>query len=486
MSSTSAATSSLPVVSPITLASNFSNSQAFIQSLFTGIDRSANVVFNNQSKPRKIGIDDKLTVSVYFGSFINQESIDTIVGAFYRAWTQKTQGPLQSSDFNLITALASYVEANCPLLWLPRIAFDKSLPVDGGDTGTPPIYYLDGYDPVPLMEKGAWNATGVELFLTLFLFGAHIVPMQQPLYGPAPPFEDFMTSMTAALGGSQFRGVDDSHYTDTVATTGEAYPSLIRGDQVPSNSPILCSFLMGPTVQKGSQRECFMQLEGWQSFESIASTSIAVIEYLILIAATGAAGLLALAIKLGLELSSTSWHMADYAIYGQTVWNFSTYGACAYSEKRGTTVFLSNPKWPAKMAPSSVMAPYLGANPAKKWLIKPLISASAFTEPNPMASVVSQPTGSASDPSTPKFMFDWSISQMPAGSNLRVAITDHPDSGNIAATLKVGNTNYALSDGAHVPASAVNSKDSYQLYNPQNAGSQSFVVTFFQQATGEG
>ncbi|MDI9654524.1 hypothetical protein QM306_40740, partial [Burkholderia cenocepacia] len=37
-----------------------------------------------------------------------------------------------------------------------------------------------------------------------------------------------------------------------------------------------------------------------------------------------------------------SRHNADYATYQQTLWNISTYGVSAYSEKRATSIFLAS------------------------------------------------------------------------------------------------------------------------------------------------
>ena len=34
-------------------------------------------------------------------------------------------------------------------------------------------------------------------------------------------------------------------------------------------------------------------------------------------------------------------HSADYDTHTKTLWNFSTFGACAYSEKRSTPIFLA-------------------------------------------------------------------------------------------------------------------------------------------------
>ena len=56
-----------------------------------------------------------------------------------------------------------------------------------------------------------------------------------------------------------------------------------------------------------------------------------------------------------------SRHNADYATYQQTLWNISTYGASAYSEKRATSIFLAPAGWTPQVYQTTRMMPYVGA-----------------------------------------------------------------------------------------------------------------------------
>jgi len=71
--------------------------------------------------------------------------------------------------------------------------------------------------------------------------------------------------------------------------------------------------------------------------------------------------------------STTGRHDADYDSFTATRWNFSTYGACAYSETRGTALFLAPPGWTATPTPGTYMPPYAGALTPQSWLNTDLV-----------------------------------------------------------------------------------------------------------------
>jgi hypothetical protein len=492
---TSVTTGASPAsVSSVTLSADLSNATTFVNSMFT-TERSASVVFNNQSTPIAwpVEIGGKQTsISVYLGSFANEASVTSMIDNLYNAWTRGTRGYLQPSDFNLITQIATYVGTNCPVMWVPQITFERSSTIGGSDEDTPPVYQLQGYQMVPLKTEAGWNEAAVKLFLSLFLCGAHVVPMQQPLYGPAPTFGDFMQALQGNSNLS-FRQANDSHYTNTISlfgfnipvphNSGNCYQTSppITSDSVPANCPLICSFLMGPTVQSGTDRECFFQLEGWPDFGSVSKSLEEVIEAIVRVLLLLPPNQQWTAVKqLLADISKKSWHMADYASYTETLWNFSTYGVCAYSEKRATSIFLSSAQWVAKPAPSSIMAPYAGANPVQKWLQRSLVSVSGYSQPNPVGTVVAPPSQSSDSTA---FQFDPSISQVPQSGTLSVAVTDNPNAAQITFNLDIGSNTYtALGDGSTVPVSAMSAGTSYKVGYASNAGGQAFVATFFHPA----
>ena len=119
----------------------------------------------------------------------------------------------------------------------------------------------------------------------------------------------------------------------------------ISGNFAPENCGMLLALLNGRTVNDATlgagHYNSFIQLEGWQA---------------------GAAR-----------------HNADYNLHTQTLWNISTFGACPYSEKRGTAVFLAPQGWTPQVYQTTCMMPYLGAyatasQQPQAWLRRDLVS----------------------------------------------------------------------------------------------------------------
>jgi hypothetical protein len=69
----------------------------------------------------------------------------------------------------------------------------------------------------------------------------------------------------------------------------------------------------------------------------------------------------------------TSRHNFDYELHEKTLWNISTYGLCAFSEKRATAVFLADRNWNPLIQKDTVMPHYRGADTPQSWLRKDLI-----------------------------------------------------------------------------------------------------------------
>ena len=137
----------------------------------------------------------------------------------------------------------------------------------------------------------------------------------------------------------------NSHYSAPVwiNTSGYYYLSIGK-DKEPSSNPLLCAFLAGKTAD--GQYNTFIQLEGWQNHFPYVG----------------------------------GWHASDYAAYQQTLWNFSTFGACVYSEKRSAAIFLAGPDFDLAIDGSTRMPLYVGAGSLQSWMNPVLLNASAYRE----------------------------------------------------------------------------------------------------------
>jgi hypothetical protein len=92
------------------------------------------------------------------------------------------------------------------------------------------------------------------------------------------------------------------------------------------------------TEQRRADSNTFIQLEGWQN-------------------------------HLPYVLPGTNKrHSADYATHKATLWNFSTFGACAYSEKRSTPIFLAGSGFSTALNTTTHMPLYNGALGSESWM----------------------------------------------------------------------------------------------------------------------
>jgi hypothetical protein len=89
-------------------------------------------------------------------------------------------------------------------------------------------------------------------------------------------------------------------------------------------------------MSRRSSSNTFIQLEGWQNHAPY--------------------------------LWSNKWHGTDYDMHTDTKWNFSTFGGCAYSEKRSTPIFLANGNFPLTINSSTQMPLYDGATSWQPWM----------------------------------------------------------------------------------------------------------------------
>lgn len=313
----------MPVV-PIN--NSYSNVPQFIDSLFDPDVRSLDTVesgirsgaFSTQFAPT----ETPKILSVWTAAWCVYNGLPFDPGTFAHC---------QESDRVFLRILSQFFFANKLCLVVPQIALD-------GIANDLPTYLLSGYQQYPFVPGGKWDMNVVSQFLNLLVSGAHFVFIQDPIdLPPGVTVPSFYTLFTTSNDFKQYRRHDpgNSHYTSLTNVCGYYIPS-IDSNQTPSPScPFLLALLVGPTdsdvLCNPTTYSTFLQLEGWEA--------------------------------------TASRHNVDYnTIYQPTLWNISTFGACAYSEKRATTVFLAPQQWVAKTNPDTIMAPYAGAETRQAWL----------------------------------------------------------------------------------------------------------------------
>lgn len=429
-----------PEEAVVTLADDYSNTHEFVQSMFATNARNASAIYENAQGPQTTYLAPTAPPP-FTGGFANWTSIQRIVSLWTSFWMGGQPSPQQSflqTDATLLQSLAAYVKDHLPRLWVPQLEFR-------GWEGTPnqskPIYYVEGYRSYDLLDSnGNWYANNVSILLMYFVYGAHIVEILDPA-NPAvqtitPDLYNTLGSTSSAVYSNMGQGIWESHYSGLGgAPSGMSYPStVVVYDSVPNPSPLLCAFLVGPTVQPAipltnplgdsTQRCDFIQLEGWRQFGQ----------------------------------ATAGWHNADYQAYNETYWNFSTYGVCAFSEKRGTALFLAPNGWQPVRQCSTIMPAYLGAlnrDNVNPWMQWPLVAV-----PLDDQQTVATATGYSSG-SGPRFALEWDADcsitvTMPAGISVQLwhhdgGIGDDEwlatiDSATILSpgTLKYGDYNYYL------------------------------------------
>lgn len=430
-----------PSQAEVTLAEDYSNTCELVQSMFATNARGVDTVYANAAD-QQVSYTSPDSPPPFTGSFANWTSIQRIVSLWTSFWMGGQPAAGQSfleTDAEMLQNLAAYVKENLPVLWVPQLQFRAW---SGTANQSPPIYDVMGYQGYDLLNAdGTWNADNVSILLLYFVYGAHMVLVLDP---ESPGVQSITPDLYNTLGASSSpvysnlaQQVWDSHYSSVGdQDSGMSYPcQVITNDFVPNPSPLLCAFLIGPTVQPvmftnplgdTTQRCNFIQLEGWRQF------------------GTATAG----------------WHNADYQAYNATYWNFSTYGVCAFSEKRGTALFLAPAGWQPAGLCSTIMPPYLGAlymGDVDPWMQWSLVNVNPQTQ-STVANALGSSTGKGAN-----FQLMWnaqaSISvTMPFGVTAQLW---HVDGGagkdeNLATvfdgavlppgTLKYGNYNYYLAN----------------------------------------
>jgi hypothetical protein len=312
----------------VPINSDYGNIAAFINSLFDADVRTLDA------------IKSVIEAGQFLGSFSSEN--DKILAVWKAAW-QAAQGDphnavdlrhCPASDKDLFEFLSAYVGDNGLALFVPALRY-LGLSDDG-----PPIYELSAYQGHDFKQDGErWNYETVEKFLKLLMAGAHIVVVHAPRDLPpgvsvAPLWKIFRGD--DELVPSEKRDIANSHYTHEINIWGEYYPKVEKGT-APGHSPFVLSLLVCPSVSDVEGEpdiyNTFIQLEGWEAV-----------------------------------LLDPRRHMADYESHEKTLWNISTFGFCAYSEKRATAVFLAPPSWDPQIASNTFMPPYVGAESRQDWL----------------------------------------------------------------------------------------------------------------------
>lgn len=321
----------------IPLNPTYNNIKAFISSLFEPDVRAVET------------IEAVIKAGRFFGHF-SPES-DKILALWTAAW-QAAHGDdydavdvehCPASDRAMLTYLSQYIAQNKLAMFVPRL---KQVAVSDNDM---PIYELAGYQRQDLQMAGTqWNYETVGHFLSLLMSGAHFVVIHAeedlpPGVSVTPLWRDFKENDAVETGERADMG--NSHYTSSVNACGEYYPN-VQGDVAPDDCPFILSLLVCPTVSSPLSHECaqidryntFMQLEGWELTGALEA------------------------------ITKQGRHMADYATHEKTLWNISTYGFSAYSEKRATPIFLAPVGWDPRISADTLMPPYVGAESRQPWL----------------------------------------------------------------------------------------------------------------------
>lgn len=360
---------------------------AFIDSLFSSSVRTGSAV------------QTVIGTGALTYSFTDNATRSLILGAWLAAWqahngdsanaTALSQCP--STDKVLIGFLSDYIKNNNLSLSTPNLTYVSPQPAGTKHA----VYSNSGYRTHAFITNGAWNYgvisnTGelsngsypdatVVTFLSALFHGAHFVVVTNAAdlhVSIAPPqFWRAFATGGIDIGADRF----NSHYAK-LNFTGYYYLN-IEDEYEPSTNPLIVAFLSGltdpaeladvvnatnkiadasvasianalntqqtpvlqSTAERRDQSNSFIQLEGWQS-------------------------------HLPYVWPGNTRHRADYNTHTATLWNFSTFGACAYSEKRSTPLFLAPSGFSTALNSTTHMPLYNGAASLQSWMNPSLLN----------------------------------------------------------------------------------------------------------------
>jgi hypothetical protein len=293
--------------------------------------------------------------------------METLLQVILDQWPTFKPNPAETVDTPLIRFLADFIlpREGAPLtMWVPKFVYRG---YSDAKNALGPIYQLTGYQGYPFrdahQQRFDWDS--VKAFLRLFLGGAHFVNIQTDddfkTMSPGVPntgrdlYERFKSAFPDDKKNPTGRHdcIGNSHYTGTVNTDGWYYGNQM-GEWAAIDAGLLLALLVGRT--DGKKSDTFMQLEGWPANGDWLSDG---------------------------SVSGGERHGQDYEAYKNSLWNISSFGASPYSEKRGTTIFLSPASWVPRIYSDTYMMPYSGARKKQKWLKSELVSVPPGTPKKP-------------------------------------------------------------------------------------------------------
>jgi hypothetical protein len=324
----------------------------FIKSLFSKGVRSESIVIGAAHE----GHD---TVS-----FCDDASRQLIMESWLAAWKVYAgedggdwKAYVRENDQNLINFLAGYIKEHGLGLCRRKIEL-SSASIDPKASGVP-FYRNTAYTRQSFLnDKNEWsygtlddsgkpNGDGVVTeFLWLLFHGAHMVVITVDDDGASGFNTGFDSSFNDTFDGAHTSSCPrNTHYASS--TGGDDYYLDIADDKPPEDPSFILALLVGDTSTGESNG--FLQLEGWQAHASWS-------------------------------LDGGDWHHNDYQTHTATLWNISTFGASAYSEKRLTPVFLAQKSFPLAIDPQTHMPLYDGAGSLQDWMEPGYITGGSIDE----------------------------------------------------------------------------------------------------------
>lgn len=330
----------------VPLKSDMSNVSSFINSLFNSSVRDVD------------SVNDAIKNGKMHYSFADSASVTQILNAWLAAWQAGQCDTFSKTDYAmcpatdavLIQYLARYIKDQKVQFCQPDLEYKNK-------SGGKAVYTNKGYTAQSFFDsKGNWNYGAIVdgniskgtysdntviLFLYRLLFGAHIVVISHADDLNGNGIVNFKRAFMQDGVLRTRRDPGNSHYAGPYSLNVFAYYYLdIEQDAPPASNPLICAFLAGSATD--GDDTTFIQLEGWQVTESM-------------------------------DLDHSTWHMKDYDSSKSTFWNFSTYGACAFSEKRCTPLFLATKDFDLTCDKDTKMPLYQGAGSKQKWMQTDLV-----------------------------------------------------------------------------------------------------------------
>jgi hypothetical protein len=324
----------------------FSNIQEFVNSLFDPDVRTLD--------PAQAAVTAGETNFLY----CDDNSASLILQSWLAAWQHSVGDTYDlaaynrcpGSDRTVIAFLAGYIKSHSLSMAVPNLeATNAYEQIDGHALRQ---FRNNGYYWRPFLNsRGQWNygtiysndplrlSNGdnsddtVLSFLYHFLRGAHFVVASTD--GDQSDRNGFGTFLNAFVDACTCKSTVSSHYADHFNLTCQTYPA-ISGETEPSTKPLVIACMSGDTTinYTDKHQNSFFQHEGWP--------------------AQGVSG--------------GDRHMDDYDNHKATLWNFSTYGGCAYSEKRCAPLFLGRSTFSLTLQNDTKMPHYDGARSVQSWM----------------------------------------------------------------------------------------------------------------------